>query len=397
MASRIYGKISGKNIDINATDDTHTFFKRQIPAYSEAKRFTDRLAPEIEDLIARHYKVKEISSDLREKLRNTIRTISENIDEELATGEQREVTVLLSDLRGFTAITETYAAKNIVEMLNRYFSLMCRIIYSRGGIVDKFMGDSIMALFGAMKNREDDVIQAICCSIEMQIAMDLFNKESEILGMPNLYMGIGINTGQVVAGNIGSALHSEYTVIGNEVNLASRIEAYTLRGQILISKSTYRKANRFLTVKDPIHVSVKGKKDAVPLFEVVSVTEPYNLAVPEREVRRSLRADVNIPFTFRICEGKVICSTACKGRILNISAGGIYACTEVDVKPFLNLVFRINLFPTNMSSSDIYGKILRVTKLENTYEINIEFTLIAQEDRELIKNLVNRVIEGDFS
>ena len=385
IAQRIYEKVSDP------------LMKPAKPAYSEAKRFTDRLAPEIEDLIAKHYGPLEITPSLREELRTTIRSVAENIDDELATGEQREVTVLLSDLRGFTAITETYAAKTIVEMLNRYFSIMCNIIYSRGGIVDKFMGDSIMALFGAMKNREDDVIQAVCCSIEMQMAMDQFNKVSEVLGMPNLYMGIGINSGPVVAGNIGSALHSEYTVIGNEVNLASRIEAYTLRGQILISKSTYKKANKFLTVKDPIQVSVKGKKNAVPLFEVVAVNEPYNLVVPEREVRRSLRADVNIPFTFRICEGKVICSTACKGRILNISAGGVFACTREDVKPYLNLVFRINFGLTNMSSTDIYGKILRVTKIDDTYEINIEFTLITPDDRLLINNLVNKVIEGDFS
>ena len=295
---------------------------------NDSKRLAERLTPEIEDLLKKHYAHISVSSELREELNSLIRSVVSNIDAELAPGEPREVTVLLSDLRGFTAITETYPAKIIVAMLNRYFSIMCQIIYNRGGIVDKFMGDSIMALFGAMKHRDDDVIQAICCSIEMQMAMDRFNKESEALGMPNLYMGIGINSGQVVAGNIGSSLYSEYTVIGNEVNLASRIEAYTLRGQILISKNTYRKVHDFVDVREPIHVSVKGKKDPVPLYDITAVREPYNLVVPEREVRRSLRADVNIPFTFRICEKKVICSTAYKGSILNISSGGLFATTK---------------------------------------------------------------------
>jgi len=362
----------------------------------EMKRLTDRLVPELEELISSYCDL-QAEPELRNKLRKIIKSVVENIDIELAPGEPKEVTVLLSDLRGFTAITETYAAKTIVEMLNRYFSIMCRIIYSRGGIVDKFMGDSIMALFGAMKSKEDDVIQAICCSIEMQIAMDQFNRESEVLGMPNLYMGIGINSGNVVAGNIGSALHSEYTVIGNEVNLASRIEAYTLRGQILISKNTYNKVGDMVAVNDPISVSVKGRKDPVPLYDLIGVNEPFNLIVPEREVRKSIRADVNIPFSFRICENKVICSTTCKGRILNISSGGLFACTNTEVKPHLNMVFRIEFGLSGMNSSDIYGKILKVAKCDELYEINIEFTLISPDDRTLIKTLVNKIIEGDLS
>jgi adenylate cyclase len=307
-----------------------------------------------------------------------------------------EVTVVLSDLRGFSIITESYSAREVVDLLNRYFSHMCEIIYRHGGTVDKFMGDSIMALFGAPVSRRDYIEHAVCCAVEMQILMDTFNKENEKLGMPNLYMGIGINTGQVVAGKIGSDLHSEYTVIGDEVNLASRIETYTLRGQILISQKTFSRVKDLVTVEKPIYVSVKGRREPTPLYELLAIGEPYNLQVPEREARRSLRIDVNIPFKFQICEGKIVRPEIYEGRILNISSGGLFACTLSEVEPYFNVKFMLGFNTLGVKSNDIYGKILRVRKEAELYEMNIEYTVIHPEDRDAIKELVNQIVQSGF-
>jgi adenylate cyclase len=273
---------------------------------------------------------------------------------------------------------------------------MCAIIYRHGGTVDKFIGDSIMALFGVHVTRPNDIVQGICCAVEMQIAMDAFNKESEELGMPSLYMGIGINTGAVVAGKIGSDLHSEYTVIGDEVNLASRIEAYTLRGQILISQNTFSKLEDLVTVKEPIVVSVKGKREPVLLYELVAIGPPYNLTVPEREARRSLRAGVNIPLKFQICEGKVVCSDTKEGHILNISSGGMFACSSAKVEPYYNIKFKLGLDMLDVRSDDIYGKIIRVKNNNGLYEMSVEFTVITPKDRNTIKELVNKIVGGTF-
>jgi len=374
-----------------------------IPAHPQPVRprdpdkLVEHLVPAIEACLLRKEQESDTPFDMRSELHSCVRSVLDGIVEAPLGGESKTVTVLLSDLRGFTVITETYAAREVVDMLNRYFDRMCRIIYRHGGTVDKFMGDSIMALFGAPVSKPDDPIQAVCCAVEMQLAMDAFNKENETLGMPNLYMGIGVNTGPVVAGTIGSDLHCEYTVIGDEVNLTSRIEAYTLRGQILISQNTYSRLKKFVAVKEPIYVSVKGKREPVPLYELLSVDEPYNLRVPEREVRRSLRVDVNIPFEFHVCEGKVICSDTHLGHILNISAGGMFACTTADVEPYLNVVFKIRIDSQGIRTNDIYGKILRVKKTTDLYEMNVEFTIIEPDDRETIKSLVNRVMEGSFT
>ena len=153
---------------------------------------------------------KELNSKILDILNDAIKrdSITESI----------EVTILLSDLRGFTAMSENYTPTFVIELLNRYFTIMNKIIVTKyGGLIDKFMGDSIMVLFGAPKSKGNDAERAINCALEMQIAMDDINAANASIGLPNLYMGIGINTGKVVAGNIGSELHSEYTVIGDEV------------------------------------------------------------------------------------------------------------------------------------------------------------------------------------
>ena len=312
-------------------------------------------------------------------------------------GETREVTVLISDLRGFSSIAERYAARDVVAMLNRYFSRMCEIIYAHGGVVDKFMGDSVMALFGAPESTGDDARRAAHCAVEMQLAMDTLNAQNEELGYPHLFMGIGINTGTVVAGRIGSHLHSEYTVIGDEVNLASRIEAYTLRGQILISHETWQRVREHVVVKQPVHVAVKGRRDAVPLYELLALGPPWNLRVPEREVRRSIRIDVSIPFAFERCRGKVVELETFEGRILNLSAGGMFAVTPAPIEPFTNIRFRLGIAVLGRETDDIYAKILRVRRSKGTNEINLEFTSIAPEDRDLIKEFVERIVAGAFT
>jgi adenylate cyclase len=365
---------------------------------ADPDKMVDRLVSEVEGYIGDVQEGKDRLSDtgIRQSLHRRLASVVEEATGLQVGSQTLEVTVLLSDLRGFSVITESYSPLEVVDMLNRYLDQMCAIIYRHGGTVDKFMGDSIMALFGAPVRRADPVMQAIRCAIEMQIAMDSFNKENQGLGLPTLYMGIGINTGEVVAGKIGSDLHSEYTVIGEEVTLASRIEAYTLRGQILISRETYSRVKDHVRVADPINVSVKGRREPMPLYELLEIGDPYNLKVPEREARRSLRVDVNIPFSFQICEGKVVYPETHEGRILNISIGGMFAATFDEVEPYFNLKFKPAFTTLGESSDDIYGKILRVKKEAGLYEMNIEFTAVKPKDVTALKQLVDRVVQGSF-
>ena len=303
-----------------------------------------------------------------------------------------DATILISDLRGYTVISETYSPEQTISMLNRYFEHMSEIIYRHNGTIDKLMGDSILALFGSYDGIKKDAEDAVTCAAEMQIAMYKFNRENQQLGMPSLYMGIGINTGEVVASKLGSALYNEQTIIGADVNLAARIESHTVRGQILISDTTFQQVNDIADVGDPMQVIVKGKREAVSMYELLSVTNSKPLKIPEREIRRSPRVDVNIPFKFHVCEGKIITSEQNSGRISNISTGGMLAYTNVKIDPYFFVRFILDFNILGIECDDIYGKILKVEKKKEGYEMSIEFTIIEPKDRQSIQDLVNNTL-----
>jgi adenylate cyclase len=356
--------------------------------------FLNRIIPAIDDVIAEQDNKRPLAGNpaFRQRLSDKIAPLLAENYSAAASVEEKEVTVVIGDLRGFTSIAENYSPRDVADMLNRYFTIMCKIIYRHGGVVDKFVGDSIMALFGVPVSSGNNIEQALCCAVEMQIAMNEFNAENKKRSIPDQFMGIGINTGTVLAGRVGSELHSEYTVIGNEINMTSRIEAYTLRGQILISSNTYAKAQDLVTVKDPMHISVKGKRDPLIIYELLAIGPPHNLKVPGREVRKSLRAEVDLPFKFQFCIGKIVSTDLHEGRILDISTGGMLVRTFTEVQPHVNIKFRLGPDIISIEGDDIYGKIIRVKKKPELYESNIEFTAISSKDSEAIKELVHRIV-----
>ena len=307
----------------------------------------------------------------------------------------REVTILLSDLRGFTAMAEQFPASSVVEMLNRYFSKMSEIIITEHeGRIDKFMGDSIMVLFGSRRGRPDDLERALSCAVHMQMAMSEINRQNESLGLPSLYMGIGINTGTVITGKVGSDLHSEYTVIGDEVNLTSRIEAYSLRGQILISENTYQCAKDYIETGDPTPVLVKGKKDPVILHELLSIKRPSQLFVPRRELRKSPRIDINMPFTYQHVEAKNILPEKHSGQILDIGYNGFLSLVPEQLDVFTEIKLTLALSMLGDETSDIYAKVLRSKKQNGQYLTNIEFTSVHIYAKKAIKLFIDRIIQG---
>jgi len=217
--------------------------KRSLSKHS-IERQQDELISDIIQAVNETYSPETVQD---EKLRQRLKLLfNSKIEKEIDT-ETKEVAVLLSDLRGFTAMSENFPATSVIGMLNRYFAKMSKIIVSDyDGTIDNLMGDGMMILFGAHEKRGGDLKRALACAVEMQIAMDEINEENKILGLPELFMGIGINTGVVAVGKLGSDYYSEYTVIGDEVNIAARVEAYSLRGQILISSNVYEKAKNSL-------------------------------------------------------------------------------------------------------------------------------------------------------
>jgi len=211
----------------------------------------------------------------KERVRNLLgKVVSPEIAEELLSkeielgGEERVITVLFSDARNFTSLCEGRAPRDILSLLNRYLTEITGIIEEHGGVVDKYIGDAVMALFGAPLQRPDSASQAVAAALGMDAALQGVNACFRAEGIPELGVGIGLNTGLVVAGNMGSELRLNYTVIGDGVNLASRLEGLTKHYgvTVVVSTSTRDAAPEFL-YRDLDQVRVKGKQEAVGLFQ----------------------------------------------------------------------------------------------------------------------------------
>lgn len=184
-------------------------------------------------------------------------------------GEPRPTTMLFSDIRGFTSRSETMPAEEIVAMLNDYFERMVEIVFRHEGTLDKFVGDEIMALFGAPVSHPDDALRAVRVSLEMLEALRVFNEEREARGQPTFEIGIGVNTGEVVAGYIGSSKAMQYTVIGAPVNLAARLCSAAKGMQIIISESTWQAVRDHFEVRELEAIKPKGIAQPVRVFEVL--------------------------------------------------------------------------------------------------------------------------------
>ncbi|MGZ4983511.1 MAG: adenylate/guanylate cyclase domain-containing protein [Chthoniobacterales bacterium] len=188
-------------------------------------------------------------------------------------GEERNVTVLFSDIRNFTSISERLSPTDILDTLNLYFTKMSGIIERHGGVVDKYVGDAIMALFGAPVSHPEDADAAMTAALEMCEALDVLNREWRSEGRPTLQMGIGINTDIVIAGNMGSQTRLNYTVIGDGVNVASRLEGLTKNpdydARIIISSGTLTAAHRTYETRPLGEVAVKGKQKLTLIFALL--------------------------------------------------------------------------------------------------------------------------------
>lgn len=194
-------------------------------------------------------------------------------------GESREVTVMMTDLRGFTPMTESLAANEVVEVLNRFLGHMVEVLSKHGATIDNFIGDAILGVFGVPMALEDAPLRAVACAIEMQQRMEIVNQENAEAGLPKIAMGIGIATGNVVTGNIGSERRAKYSVIGSTVNLAARIESFTVGGQVLVSNATREACGEAIRIDGSLRVKLKGIDRPVLIHEVGGVGAPYHLSI----------------------------------------------------------------------------------------------------------------------
>ena len=186
-------------------------------------------------------------------------------------GSQRKVSILMADIRGFTSIAEQLPPQRVVRLLNNYLGRQSEIIMQHHGTVDEFIGDAILAIFGAPVSREDDSDRALQCALEMQATMAEINQRNRDENLPEISMGISINTGSVVAGNIGSDKRAKYGVVGHTVNQVARIEEYCKPGDILISESTLDDCHSLLCIGNSQIIHARGILRDITVYQLIGI------------------------------------------------------------------------------------------------------------------------------
>ncbi|TDI47417.1 MAG: response regulator [Acidobacteria bacterium] len=298
-------------------------------------------------------------------------------------GEKRTITILMSDLRGFSALSEKLDPEQVVAMLNGYLGKMADVVTHHNGTIDEFIGDAVLVLFGAPTAREDDVQQAAACALEMQLAMKEVNEENKKNGFPELEMGIALNTGECVVGNIGSQKRAKYGVVGSHVNLTGRIESYTVGGQILVSAATAKLLEGELVLGDELKLGAKGFKAPVVVYDLLGMKGRFNLSLPKRtEEMRALVRD--IPTHLAILDGKHVKEDDVPGAFLSLSLCDALISSDRELHKLANLRLRCTGLNGVIIPSDLYAKVTDASNGRYT----IRFTSVPDEIKSYFRSIL---------
>lgn len=303
-------------------------------------------------------------------------------------GEKRRATILMADLRGFTSISERLPAEDVVAMLNIYLEAMTEIIQKYQGTIDEFIGDGILAIFGAPILRPDDPQRAVACAVAMQLAMTSVNERNRRAGYPQVALGIGINTGEVVVGNIGSQKRIKYAVVGRAVNLTARLESYTVGGQIFISPSTLDDCGKVLRLDNAMQVMPKGVKKPLTIHEVGGIGGDYQLFLPPKNELTWIELEPWLPVQFTVVDWKHTGELGHGGSITKTA----HNMVEIHSKglPALLANLRISLYDPDDHeiTDDLYGKVVAHLS-ESPPAFLVHFTAVPPEAETFLAEFSN--------
>jgi len=292
-------------------------------------------------------------------------------------GEKRKVTIMMTDLRGFTAVSERLKPEQVVQMLNAYFEVMVDVVLQYHGTINEIIGDALLIIFGAPQEMSHRAQQAIACAIEMQNAMAKVNEQNRAQGLPDLEMGIGLNETEVIVGNIGSSKRSKYAVVGSGVNMTSRIESYTVGGQILISESVRQEAGEILRIDAQRDVLPKGAETPLRIYEAGGIAGHYNLALQGKDPDLVTLAR-HIPLRYTVLEGKKIGEKELGGSVVRLSKNCAEITLSGPVSVLTNLRMNLAAVDENLSARDFYGKVIERSGEKGSTQL-IRFTSVPPE------------------
>lgn len=288
---------------------------------------------------------------------------------------------MVSDIRGFTSLSARLSPHETIDILNRYLERMVEIISKYRGTVNEIEGDGILVFFGAPLDEGDNEERAVACAIEMQREMVEFNQDQRQRGLSELGIGIGINKGEVVVGNIGSEKRAKYSAIGSAINTAYRIESYTVGGQILIGPSVYESIGSCLEIKGTISARFKGLPEPMTLYDVAGIKYRCKLSLPQK--KDEVYTQLDPPITIRCFPivGKSISDNAINGRMIRLGQSSAEIILEENLSKHTNVLIRIDN-NAERRLSEIYAKILPHEKPESSgvkKRIGIEFTWVPED------------------
>lgn len=313
------------------------------------------------------------------------RFLSRHVAEALLDGDQpqavpqqlRTVTVLISDLRGFSLITAEHDPAKVARLLNNYLEVMVEVVETFGGTIDEVLGDALLVLFGAPKPRADHAEAAIACAIQMQLAMERVNRGNRQRGFPELAMGIGLCSGEVMVGTIGSQRRAKYGVVGAAVNLASRIEALTVGGEIFAAESCVRLVEAELRIDGEHHLAVKGAGLPLQVFSIGAIAGAYQLGLP---IPNLLPGPLPQPVrvAYQPIEAKTRRGEPSEAWLTHLAEGEACLAGEgLELDPFTNIVLR---FP------DIPGEVYAKVRDRRPEGVRLLFTSLPAEVRAWIRS-----------
>lgn len=288
-------------------------------------------------------------------------------------GEKREMTVLMADLRGFTSVSEELSSETVTDLLNFYFSRMSDAIMKYHGTVIEFLGDAVLSVFGAPLPEEEHAANAVAAAITMQNSMGELNTYCKEHGYPSLEMGIGIHSGEAFIGNIGSEKMMRYNVIGKIVNECSRIESYSIGGQVLVSRETIHKINCPLEEHNRIEITAKGIQKPVPVCEVVGIGGEYGCSIQNVEFDILYPVKQRVLFNMYPVVGKLIQENPITAVLKEFSRKRAVVWIDGDERD-LNLYSDVEIFAAGKDGKAVFTGVYAKVVTGKGKAITLHFT-----------------------
>lgn len=303
-------------------------------------------------------------------------------------GEKREITVLMADLRGYTGFAERGDAPAVMAVLNEYLAAMAKSVIHYGGTVNEFLGDAVFALFGAPVAYADHAERAAAAALAMQLAILQINRRHAARGLPQLEMGIGINSGEVVVGNIGSEQRAKYAAVGRTVNLTARIEAAAVGGQVLVSAAAYERIREIAQVGAPIALQLKGIGEPCLVYELHGLRGPHAHLSAAPPSRHATGVEVALPLKCWMVEGHAVGHEAISGVVLRLGTRQVEARLDVRLPVLSEVRLRLSYPDLGHDSRDLYGTVVTEEEHAGTRMTWIRLTSVEPIDAQILEDFV---------